>query len=66
MVDVATDDGRVKAIFQILYGQYYKWIHTVCRKNNQVHFPMDKNCADSLAENTPNASKIFSPKVTDF
>ena len=24
-IGLATDDGRVMAIFQILYGQYHKW-----------------------------------------
>jgi hypothetical protein len=40
----------VKDIFQILYGQYHIWdlyvlglkTNVFCRKNNQVHLPMDK------------------------
>ena len=36
------------AVSQILYGQYHIWdifvlgLKTKCRKNNQIHFPMDK------------------------
>ena len=45
-----TDNERVMAISQILYGQYDTWgmfgiyikTKVFCRKNNQIHFPMDK------------------------
>ena len=45
-----TDNGRVLASSQILYGQYHIWDIYVLglttkvfgRKNNQIHFPTDK------------------------
>ena len=70
-----TEDGSLKVLLQILYGQYLilgafgSYIHVLdlkttyfCRKKNQLHFPMDKcqNSADSYAKNTPKASKYFS------
>ena len=49
----STDDGRVMAISQILYGQYHIWdiyilyvlglkTKLFCWNNNQIHFPMDR------------------------
>ena len=52
---VSTDYERVKAISQILYGQYHIWelfrsyiyvsdlkTKVFCKENNQIHFPVDK------------------------
>jgi hypothetical protein len=45
-----TEDGSVKALSQILYGQYHIWelyvldlkTKVFCRKKIQIHFPIDK------------------------
>ena len=49
-IHTSTEGGSVKALFQILYGQYHIWelyvldlrTQVFCRKKNQIHFPMDK------------------------
>ena len=80
-----TEDGSVKApkffTANIIFGSYLGVLDlktkVFCRKMKQIHFPMDKgmdsqcqNSADSLAENSPNASKNFSticlPKPKSF
>ena len=66
-----TDDGRVKAISQILYGQYHIWdLYVLGLKTKGFLWEKQpdtlshgqgthsaKKSADSLSENTPNASK---------
>ena len=73
----ATDDTRVMAISQIIYEQYHIWDIYVLGLKTKVFVgkttkslfpwtrePQWQNSADSLAENTLNALRIYQPNLS--